>query len=102
MCTRPKSYFYVKNCDKYGKTMENNDLEGTENVQIHLRVDTKLRDKLVELAKPAQRSLNKQIIYMLDHNRWISKRHDHGHRQDRLNTDLNSALDSMVARDFTR
>ena len=41
--------------------MENNDLEGTENVQIHLRVDTKLRDQLVELAKPAQRSLNKQI-----------------------------------------
>ena len=46
--------------------MENNDLGGTENVQIHLRVDTKLRDKLVELAKPAQRSLNKQIIFMLE------------------------------------
>ena len=30
--------------------MENNDLGGTENVQIHLRVDTKLRDKLVELS----------------------------------------------------
>ena len=52
--------------------MENNDLEGTENVQIHLRVDTKLRDKLVELAKPAQRSLNKQIIFMLEQ-QWLSR-----------------------------
>ena len=80
--------------------MENNDLEGTENVQIHLRVDTKLRDKLVELAKPAQRSLNKQIIYMLEQ-QMVKQGLPHYH-QDRLNTDLNSALDSMVARDFTR
>tara|TARA_B100001939_G_C16678332_1_gene503283 strand:- start:144 stop:386 length:243 start_codon:yes stop_codon:yes gene_type:complete len=80
--------------------MENNDLEGTENVQIHLRVDTKLRDKLVELAKPAQRSLNKQIIYMLEQQ--MDKQSLPRYRQDRLNTDLNSALDSMVARDFTR
>ena len=80
--------------------MENNDLEGTENVQIHLRVDTKLRDKLVELAKPAQRSLNKQIIYMLEQQ--MVKQSLPRYRQDRLNTDLNSALDSMVARDFTR
>jgi len=80
--------------------MENNDLEGTENVQIHLRVDTKLRDKLVELAKPAQRSLNKQIIYMLEQQ--MGKQSLPHYRQDRLNTDLNSALDSMVARDFTR
>jgi len=80
--------------------MENNDLEGTENVQIHLRVDTKLRDKLVELAKPAQRSLNKQIIYMLEQQ--MDKQGLPRYRQDRLNTDLNSALDSMVARDFTR
>ena len=80
--------------------MENNDLEGTENVQIHLRVDTKLRDKLVELAKPAQRSLNKQIIYMLEQQ--MGKPAVTNYRQDRLNTDLNSALDSMVARDFTR
>ena len=80
--------------------MENNDLDGTENVQIHLRVDTKLRDKLVELAKPAQRSLNKQIIYMLEQQ--MDKQSLPRYRQDRLNTDLNSALDSMVARDFTR
>lgn len=80
--------------------MENNDLEGTENVQIHLRVDTKLRDKLVELAKPAQRSLNKQIIFMLEQQ--MDKQSLPRYRQDRLNTDLNSALDSMVARDFTR
>ena len=80
--------------------MENNDLEGTENVQIHLRVDTKLRDKLVELAKPAQRSLNKQIIYMLEQQ--MVKQGLPRYRQDRLNTDLNSALDSMIARDFTR
>ena len=80
--------------------MENNDLEGTENVQIHLRVDTKLRDKLVELAKPAQRSLNKQIIYMLEQQ--MGKPAVASYRQDRLNTDLNSALDSMAARDFTR
>ena len=80
--------------------MENNDLEGTENVQIHLRVDTKLRDQLVELAKPAQRSLNKQIIFMLEQQ--MGKPAVTGYRQDRLTTDLNSALDSMVARDFTR
>ena len=80
--------------------MENNDLEGTENVQIHLRVDTKLRDKLVELAKPAQRSLNKQIIYMLEQQ--MDKQSLPHYHKDRLNTDLNSALDSMVARDFTR
>jgi len=80
--------------------MENNDLEGTENVQIHLRVDTKLRDQLVELAKPAQRSLNKQIIYMLEQQ--IGKQSLPHYHKDRLNTDLNSALDSMVARDFTR
>ena len=80
--------------------MENNDLEGTENVQIHLRVDTKLRDKLVELAKPAQRSLNKQIIFMLEQQ--MGKPTVTNYRQDRLTTDLNSALDSMVARDFTR
>ena len=80
--------------------MENNDLDGTENVQIHLRVDTKLRDQLVELAKPAQRSLNKQIIFMLEQQ--MGKPAVTHYRQDRLNTDLNSALDSMVARDFTR
>jgi hypothetical protein len=80
--------------------MENNDLEGTENVQIHLRVDTKLRDQLVELAKPAQRSLNKQIIFMLEQQ--MGKPAVTNYRQDRLTTDLNSALDSMVARDFTR
>ena len=80
--------------------MENNDLECAGNVQIHLRVDTKLRDQLVELAKPAQRSLNKQIIFMLEQQ--MGKPAVTSYRQDRLNTDLNSALDSMVARDFTR
>ena len=79
--------------------MENNDLEGTENVQIHLRVDTKLRDKLVELAKPAQRSLNKQIIYMLKQQ--IDQQGLPRYRQDKL-TDINNVIDTMVARDFTR
>ena len=79
--------------------MENNDLEGTENVQIHLRVDTKLRDKLVELAKPAQRSLNKQIIYMLKQQ--IDQQNLPRYRQDKL-TDINNVIDTMVARDFTR
>ena len=80
--------------------MENNDLEGTEKCTNSPTVDTKLRDKLAELAKPAQRSLNKQIIYMLEQQ--MDKQSLPRHRQDRLNTDLNSALDSMVARDFTR
>ena len=79
--------------------MENNDLEGTENVQIHLRVDTKLRDKLVELAKPAQRSLNKQIIFMLEQQ--IDQQGLPRYRQDKL-TDINNVIDTMVARDFTR
>ena len=79
--------------------MENNDLEGTENVQIHLRVDTKLRDKLVELAKPAQRSLNKQIIFMLEQQ--IEQQGLPRYRQDKL-TDINNVIDTMVARDFSR
>ena len=79
--------------------MENKDLEGTENVQIHLRVDTKLRDKLVELAKPAQRSLNKQIIYMLEQQ--IDQQGLPRYRQDKL-TDINNVIDTMVARDFSR
>ena len=79
--------------------MENKDLEGTENVQIHLRVDTKLRDKLVELAKPAQRSLNKQIIFMLKQQ--IDQQGLPRYRQDKL-TDINNVIDTMVARDFSR
>ena len=79
--------------------MENNDLEGTENVQIHLRVDTKLRDKLVELAKPAQRSLNKQIIFMLEQQ--IDQQGLPRYRKDKL-TDINNVIDTMVARDFSR
>ena len=79
--------------------MENNDLGGTENVQIHLRVDTKLRDKLVELAKPAQRSLNKQIIFMLEQQ--IDQQGLPRYRQDKL-TDINNVIDTMVARDFSR
>ena len=79
--------------------MENKDLEGTENVQIHLRVDTKLRDKLVELAKPAQRSLNKQIIFMLEQQ--IDQQGLPRYRQDKL-TDINNVIDTMVARDFSR
>ena len=83
--------------------MENNDLEGTENVQIHLRVDTKLRDKLVELAKPAQRSLNKQIIFMLEQSILSSMGHKMFPKlkEDKLG-DINNVIDTMVARDFTR
>ena len=83
--------------------MENKDLEGTENVQIHLRVDTKLRDKLVELAKPAQRSLNKQIIFMLEQSILSSMGHKMFPKlkEDKL-TDINNVIDTMVARDFSR
>ena len=83
--------------------MENNDLGGTENVQIHLRVDTKLRDKLVELAKPAQRSLNKQIIFMLEQSIWSSMGHKMFPKlkEDKLG-DINNVIDTMVARDFSR
>tara|TARA_B100000242_G_scaffold65056_2_gene40120 strand:+ start:3703 stop:3954 length:252 start_codon:yes stop_codon:yes gene_type:complete len=83
--------------------MENNDLEGTENVQIHLRVDTKLRDKLVELAKPAQRSLNKQIIFMLEQSILSSMGHKMFPKlkEDKLG-DINNVIDTMVARDFSR
>ena len=83
--------------------MENNDLGGTENVQIHLRVDTKLRDKLVELAKPAQRSLNKQIIFMLEQSIVSSMGHKMFPKlkEDKLG-DINNVIDTMVARDFSR
>ena len=79
--------------------MDNNTVEEAENVQIHLRVDAKLRDKLVELAKPAQRSLNKQIIYMLEQQ--IDQKGLPRYRQDKL-TDINNVIDTMVARDFSR
>ena len=83
--------------------MENNDLGGTENVQIHLRVDTKLRDKLVELAKPAQRSLNQQIIFMLEQSILSSMGHKMFPKlkEDKLG-DINNVIDTMVARDFSR
>ena len=83
--------------------MENKDLEGTENVQIHLRVDTKLRDKLVELAKPAQRSLNKQIIFMLEQSILSSMGHKMFPKlkEDKLG-DINNVIDTMVARDLSR
>ena len=83
--------------------MENNDLGGTENVQIHLRVDTKLRDKLVELAKPAQRSLNKQIIFMLEQSILSSMGHKMFPKlkEDKLG-EINNVIDTMVARDFSR
>tara|TARA_B100000424_G_scaffold88113_1_gene65931 strand:- start:716 stop:955 length:240 start_codon:yes stop_codon:yes gene_type:complete len=79
--------------------MDNNTVEEAENVQIHLRVDAKLRDKLVELAKPAQRSLNKQIIYMLEQQ--IDQKDLPRYRQDKL-SDINNVIDTMVARDFSR
>lgn len=79
--------------------MDNNTVEEAENVQIHLRVDAKLRDKLVELAKPAQRSLNKQIIYMLEQQ--IDQKGLPRYRQDKL-SDINNVIDTMVARDFSR
>ena len=79
--------------------MDNNTVQEAENVQIHLRVDAKLRDKLVELAKPAQRSLNKQIIYMLEQQ--IDQKGLPRYRQDKL-SDINNVIDTMVARDFSR
>ena len=79
--------------------MDNNTVQEAENVQIHLRVDAKLRDKLVELAKPAQRSLNKQIIYMLEQQ--IDQKDLPRYRQDKL-SDINNVIDTMVARDFSR
>ena len=83
--------------------MENNDLGGTENVQIHLRVDTKLRDKLVELAKPAQRSLNKQIIFMLEQSILSSMGHKMFPKlKEDKPGDINNVIDTMVARDFSR
>ena len=83
--------------------MDNNTVEEAENVQIHLRVDAKLRDKLVELAKPAQRSLNKQIVFMLEQRyypAWVTRCYPKL-KEDKLG-DINNVIDTMVARDFTR
>ena len=83
--------------------MDNNTVQEAENVQIHLRVDAKLRDKLVELAKPAQRSLNKQIVFMLEQSILSSMSHKMFPKlkEDKLG-DINNVIDTMVARDFTR
>jgi hypothetical protein len=83
--------------------MDNNTVEEAENVQIHLRVDAKLRDKLVELAKPAQRSLNKQIVFMLEQSILSSmgQKMFPKLKEDKLG-DINNVIDTMVARDFTR
>ena len=83
--------------------MDNNTVQEAENVQIHLRVDAKLRDKLVELAKPAQRSLNKQIVFMLEHSILSSVGHKMFPKlkEDKLG-DINNVIDTMVARDFSR
>jgi|TARA_R100000482_G_C5007413_1_gene94174 hypothetical protein len=83
--------------------MDNNTVEEAENVQIHLRVDAKLRDKLVELAKPAQRSLNKQIVFMLEQSILSSmgQKMFPKLKEDKLG-DINNVIDTMVARDFSR
>ena len=83
--------------------MDNNTVQEAENVQIHLRVDAKLRDKLVELAKPAQRSLNKQIVFMLEQSILSSmgQKMFPKLKEDKLG-DINNVIDTMVARDFTR
>ena len=83
--------------------MDNNTVEEAENVQIHLRVDAKLRDKLVELAKPAQRSLNKQIVFMLEQSILSSmgQKMFPKLKEDKLG-DINNVIDTKVARDFSR
>tara|TARA_Y100000401_G_scaffold41800_2_gene31780 strand:- start:123 stop:374 length:252 start_codon:yes stop_codon:yes gene_type:complete len=83
--------------------MDNNTVQEAENVQIHLRVDAKLRDKLVELAKPAQRSLNKQIVFMLEQSILSSmgQKMFPKLKEDKLG-DINNVIDTMVARDFSR
>ena len=83
--------------------MDNNTVQEAENVQIHLRVDAKLRDKLVELAKPAQRSLNKQIVFMLEQSILFSmgQKMFPKLKEDKLG-DINNVIDTMVARDFSR
>ena len=83
--------------------MDNNTVQEAENVQIHLRVDAKLRDKLVELAKPAQRSLNKQIVFMLEQSILSSmgQKMFPKLKEDKLG-DINNVIDTMDARDFSR
>ena len=79
--------------------MENNDLEQKENVQLHLRMDRKLHDTLCTLAVQGKRSLNKQVLYMIE-----AQLGKGGSPIDsrKLNSDINNVLDTMVARDFTR
>lgn len=79
--------------------MENNEVQTRENVQLHLRMDRALHDKLCNLAIMGKRSLNKQVLYMIEAQMTgavpsLDKK--------KLNTsDLNSVIDSMIAKDMS-
>jgi len=80
--------------------LENNDLDDQKNVQLHLRMDKNLHDSLVDLAKNNERSLNKQVLIMLNQQlKYPSPTYD---EKKLRSSNLNSVIDTMVSRDFTR
>ena len=80
--------------------LENNDLDDQKNVQLHLRMDKNLHDSLVDLAKNNERSLNKQVLFMLNQQlKYPSPTYD----EKKVRTaNINSVIDTMVSRDFSR
>ena len=80
--------------------LENNDLDDQKNVQLHLRMDKNLHDILVDLAKNNEISLNKQVLFMLNQQlKYPSPTYD---EKKLRSSNLNSVIDTMVSRDFTR
>ena len=79
--------------------MQNNDLEERENVQLHLRMDRKLHDKLCNLAVMGKRSLNKQVLYMIEAQMGRSASSIDNNKLKA--SDLNSVIDSMIAKDMS-
>ena len=86
------------------KDMENNSLEN-ETKSLFLRVDPVLHALLKEIAKEQgnRRTVNQQVQVMLWE--WIRANKNKQpvmYDEKKLSQNLNQAIDTMVARDFTR
>lgn len=96
--------FIKINVNNKRKDMENNSLDN-EKKSLFLRVDPVLHTLLKEIAKEQgnRRTVNQQVQVMLWE--WIranKNKQPVKYDEKKLTQDLNQAIDSMVARDFSR
>ena len=96
--------FIKINVNNKRKDMENNSLEN-ETKSLFLRVDPVLHALLKEIAKEQgnRRTVNQQVQVMLWE--WIRANKNKQpvmYDEKKLSQNLNQAIDSMVARDFSR